>query len=151
MGTDSTAPATHTPADAPADDVRMVLLDARPALGSVLDGAWWPRSHDLTGELPGLVAELHRRGIRVTRAAYSPGTWDPAPRRVDADGRVVKLGWYNGLDPHLLALTGDLDRVRLDLLVVPPEDSSRQAEEAFAAAAGPGNDRTPSGVLAGLG
>jgi hypothetical protein len=146
MGTDSTAPATSTPAD----DVRLALLDARPALGSVLDGAWWPRSHDLPGELPALVTELHRRGIRVTRAAYSPGSWDPAPRRVDADGRVVKLGWYNGLDPHLLALTGDLDRVRLDLLVVPAEDSSAQAEEAFAAATGAGNDRTPTQVLAGI-
>ncbi|MGR6963526.1 DUF5994 family protein [Geodermatophilus sp. URMC 61] len=32
----------------------------------------WPRTRDLTQELPALVEELHRRAIRVTRVAFNP-------------------------------------------------------------------------------
>lgn len=111
------------PADAgddDGDDVRLALIDP-PAERTTLDGAWWPRTRSLTGELPALVEELHRRGIRVTRAAYNPDGWDPAPRRLAADGRIIRLGWFRSIDPQLLNLTGDFTRGRIDLLVVPPD------------------------------
>ncbi|HEX2299590.1 MAG TPA: DUF5994 family protein, partial [Pseudonocardiaceae bacterium] len=61
---------------APADgadggSVRLALIDP-PAVRTTLDGAWWPRTRDLTQELPALVEELDRRGIRVARVAYNP-------------------------------------------------------------------------------
>jgi Family of unknown function (DUF5994) len=89
-----------------ANQVRLALIDP-PAERTTLDGAWWPRTGSLSDELPGLVQELHRRGIRVTRVAYNPDAWGAAPRRMAADGRTIRLGWFRSIDPQLLNLTGD--------------------------------------------
>ena len=104
----------------------------------------------LGDELPGLVQELHRRGIRVTRVAYNPGSWEAAPRRLAADGRTIRLGWFRSIDPQLLDLTGDSRRGRLDLLVVPPETTAEVAEQAFTAATDRSNRETPTVLLAAL-
>lgn len=129
--------------------VRLALIDP-PAERTTLDGAWWPRSRSLSDDLPGLVQELHRRGIRVTRVAYNPQAWDPAPRRLAADGRLIRLGWFTSIDPQLLNLTGDFTRGRLDLLVVPPDTSAAAAEQASTAAVDRTNRRTPTALLATL-
>jgi hypothetical protein len=112
---------------------RLALIDP-PSARTTLDGAWWPRTRDLAQELPALVEELHRRGIRVTRVAYNPDLWGPAPRRLDADGRTVRLGWFRNLDRQLLNVTGDVTRGRLDFLVIPPDTTAAAAEHAFSAA-----------------
>jgi len=131
------------------DRVRLALIDP-PAERTTLDGAWWPRTVSLGDELPGLVQELHRRGIRVTRVAYNPDSWEAAPRRLAADGRTIRLGWFRSIDPQLLDLTGDLRRGRLDLLVVPPETSADVAGQAFTAATDRSNRETPTTLLAAL-
>ena len=102
---------------------------------------------DLTQELPALVEELHRRGIRVTRAAYNPDLWGPAPRRLDADGRTIRLGWFRNLDRQLLNMTGDSSRGRLDFLVVPPDTTAAAAEHAFSAATDRVNRQAPTELL----
>lgn len=132
-----------------ADPVRLALIDP-PAERTTLDGAWWPRTVSLGDELPGLVQELHRRGIRVTRVAYNPDAWEAAPRRLAADGRTIRLGWFHGIDPQLLDLTGDLQRGRLDLLVVPPDTTPAIARQAFTAATDRSNGETPTVLLAAL-
>jgi hypothetical protein len=106
---------------------------------------------DLTQELPTLVEELHRRGIRVTRAAYNPDLWGPAPRRLDADGRTTRLGWFRNVDRQLLNMTGDLSRGRLDFLVVPPETTAATADRAFSAATDRANRQAPTELLETLG
>jgi hypothetical protein len=126
--------------------IRLALIDP-PAQRTTLDGAWWPRTRSLSDELPGLVKELHRRGIRVTRAAYNPDGWDPAPRRLQADSRVIRLGWFRSIDPQLLDLIGDSKRGRLDLLVVPPDTAAAAAQQAFTAATDHANRRTPTALL----
>jgi hypothetical protein len=131
------------------NQVRLALTSP-PAKRTTLDGAWWPRTRSLGNELPGLVEELHRRGIQVTRAAYNPEAWDAAPRRLAADGRILRLGWFRSIDPLLLNLTGDSVRGRLDLLVVPPDTTAEVARQAFAAASDRGNRRAPTALLAGL-
>jgi Family of unknown function (DUF5994) len=149
---DSATPVTvGTPhrRDADADLVRLGLIDP-PAPRTTLDGAWWPRTRSLSEELPGLVQELDRRGIRVTRVAYNPDAWETAPRRMAADGRTIRLGWFHSIDPQLLDLTGDSARGRLDLLVVPPDTAAAAARQAFAAASDRANRRTPTAVLAAL-
>ncbi len=131
--------------------VRLEMLD--PLLGGspTLDGAWWPRSRSLTEQLPPLIVELHRRGIRITRVAYRRETWDAAPRRLPADNRVIRLGWFQSLDPHLVSLTGGQGgQTRLDLLVVPPWASELIARRAMADASGPDNHRAASAVLSSL-
>jgi hypothetical protein len=132
-----------------ADDLRLVLIDP-PAPRTTLDGAWWPRTRDLGDELPALVQELHRRGIRVTRVAYHPGTWEAAPRRLPADGRTIRLGWFRSIDPQLLDLTGDPQRGRLDLLVIPPDTTAAVAGRAFASASDRANRLTPTALLAAV-
>jgi hypothetical protein len=149
---DSTTPRTTGTPHGRAGDanpVRLVLIDP-PGTRTTLDGAWWPRTRSLTEELPGLVQELHRRGIRVTRVAYNPGTWENAPRRIAADGRTIRLGWFRSIDPQLLDLTGDATRGRLDVLVVPSDTAGAAARQAFTAASDRGNRRTPTAVLAAL-
>ena len=152
VDTDSTTPRTvGTPHRRPGDGdpVRLTLIDP-PGKRTTLDGAWWPRTRSLSDELPGLVQELHRRGIQVTRAAYNPDAWETAPRRLAADGRTIRLGWFRSIDPQLIDLTGDTTRGRLDLLVVPPDTTEAAARQAFAAASDRANRRTPAAVLATL-
>src|SRR5947209_8314330 len=152
VDTDSTTARTAgTPHPRPgdADPVRLTLIDP-PGKRTTLDGAWWPRTRSLSDELPGLIQELHRRGIRVTRAAYNPDAWEIAPRRLAADGRTIRLGWFRGIDPQLLDLTGDTARGRIDLLVVPPDTTAAAAGKAFTAASDRANRRTPTAVLAAL-
>jgi hypothetical protein len=155
VDTDSTTPRTAgTPHGraGDADPVRLALIDS-PGQRTTLDGAWWPRTRSLSDELPGLVQELHRRGIRVTRAAYHPDTWETAPRRMAADGRTIRLGWFRSIDPQLLELTGDTTRGRLDLLVVPPDTAAAAARQAFIAASDRANrvavgEAPPAGIEA---
>lgn len=152
VDTESTTPRT---ADIPrrragaADPVRLALIDP-PAERTTLDGAWWPRTRSLTDDLPALVQELHRRGIRVTRVAYNPDAWEATPRRLEADGRTIRLGWFRTIDAQLLDLTGDLRRGRLDLLVIPPDTTAEDAEQAFTFATDRANRRTPTALLAAL-
>jgi hypothetical protein len=152
VGTGGRVPRTAAPPSrsaSEADPVRLALIDP-PAERTTLDGAWWPRTRSLSDDLPGLVQELRRRGIRVTRVAYNPDGWEPAPRRLSADGRTIRLGWFRSIDPQLLDLTGDTRRGRLDLLVIPPDTTAAVAGQAFTAAVDRANRRTPTALLAAL-
>ncbi|WP_424215020.1 DUF5994 family protein [Streptomyces sp. BI20] len=117
-------------------------VTARPGL---LDGAWWPRSRDLSVELPPLVAALDGPWGRVTRVSVNPARWPVVPHTVAAAGRLVHVGWFTEQGPDTLLLlsyrTG-----RWDLLVVPPETDPEAAGRLMAAAAIPGGVLT-AGVL----
>jgi Family of unknown function (DUF5994) len=133
--------------DAGRDEVRLVLLDAEANHGTALDGAWWPRSTSLSADLPFVVAALHREGFRITRAAYNPALWDPAPPKMHAENRTVRLGWFNSIDPHLLSLTGG-NGEHVELLVVPPDTAPLTAARAMALAAARRNRLSATAVLA---
>ena len=123
------------------------VLGAGPHHPTTLDGAWWPRSTSLAADLPFLVAELHRKGIRITRAAYHPAQWDPAPAKIDADGRAVRVGWFRSMDAHLISLRGS-NGERVDLLVVPPDTAATTAAHAMVLAAAGSNRLSATAVLA---
>jgi hypothetical protein len=76
-------------ADADPDTARLQLS---PDGSGRVDGAWWPRSDDLTAEVPGLAAALQSRLGTIERVAYHPAAWAPAPRRAGTgrDGRPVR-------------------------------------------------------------
>jgi hypothetical protein len=116
---DETAPASPVPSAPPALPAPRLRLAAALSRGTLLDGGWWPRSADPAAELPRLIAAIQDRHGQVTRLMLGPAGWDSQPRRLDAAGRVVKVGWFTGQPAGLLtAFCGGSSRV--DLLVVPP-------------------------------
>ncbi len=128
---------------------RLLLRDAGDGGSRTLDGAWWPPSRSLGIELAVLIAELQRRGLRISRVAYNRRSWDPAPRRLAVAGRVIRLGWFETLDPHAVSLSGGDSQTRLDLLVVPPDTEPRIARWAMSAASVRDDHRTATAILHG--
>ena len=88
--------------------------------GGFVDAAWWPRSRDLTVELPPLLDVLWTAGREITRVSYNLDFWEPAPRRLIIQGRTVKLGGYRWQDPLLVGLVDSWGQERIDLLVIDP-------------------------------
>ncbi|MEV2212388.1 DUF5994 family protein [Streptomyces sp. NPDC050997] len=114
---------------------RLALKPVSPSPGQVeLDGAWWPRSRDLSHELPTLADVLDPLWGRITRIAVNPRYWPIIPRKIFVNGHVVKVGWFTTeLDPHkILLLSGTSGR--WDLLVIPPETNATSADRLMAAA-----------------
>ncbi|TXS49869.1 DUF5994 family protein [Streptomyces sp. t39] len=120
------------------------LLSARLSLmpettrAGPLDGAWWPRSRDLTAEIPPLVAALDERYGRITRVTVNPVRWPVVPRKVVATGHTVHVGWFTEQDPDKVILLVHTAG-RCDLLVIPPETEPAAAARLMAAAAAPGS------------
>ncbi|MCX5362074.1 DUF5994 family protein [Streptomyces sp. NBC_00124] len=99
-----------------------------------LDGAWWPRSRDLTSELFALADMLDPLWGRITRIAVNPRNWPILPPRFYVNGHVVKVGWFTTeLDPHAIVLLS-FTAGRWNLLVVPPETDAPSATRLMAAA-----------------
>ncbi|NWF26962.1 hypothetical protein HW130_11885 [Streptomyces sp. PKU-EA00015] len=120
-------------------------------MGSVpglLDGAWWPRSRDLSRELPALVAVLDACWGRITRVTVNPSHWPVVPRKVAVAGHTVHVGWFSDeQDPHKLILLS-YTAGRWDLLVIPPETGAAAAARLMAAATIPGGLAAASGLMA---
>src|SRR6476620_10557120 len=57
----------------------------------ILDGAWWPRSRDVTAELPALIEVLTAHLGPIMRVGMDTAAWDDVPTRVVVDDRVVHL------------------------------------------------------------
>ncbi|MDI9887386.1 DUF5994 family protein [Streptomyces sp. HNM0645] len=114
----------------------------------LLDGAWWPRSRDLSRELPDLVDVLDACWGRITRVTVNPTHWSVIPRKVAVAGHKVHVGWFaNEQDPHKLILLSYTSG-RWDLLVIPPETDAAAAARLMAAAATPGGLATASALMA---
>ena len=79
-------------------DVRVSLRDGAGDGNSAFDGAWFPRTRDLAVEVPELIAELDRRGVRIERFTYALDAWSPvaAQDRRPRPGRcapAVSAAW----------------------------------------------------------
>lgn len=96
-----------------------------------IDAAWWPRSRDLAAELPALVDVLWTAGRDVNRITYNLHAWDPAPRKMEIEGHVVRLGGFNSGDPITVGLTDAWGREHIDVLVIAPDTDPALAERAL--------------------
>ncbi|MDJ1134892.1 DUF5994 family protein [Streptomyces iconiensis] len=102
-----------------------------------IDGAWWPRSRDLTDELPPLLAALEDRWGRITRVTVDSGMWLASSRRMTFGDRVVHLNWSAGMGHRDTVCLLSLGVGRCDLTVVPPEATAAEAHRALTAASRP--------------
>lgn len=130
-------PPEHTP--------RLRLKPKAPQSGYV-DGAWWPRSDDLTAELPDLLAVLSVRLGPIDRVIYHLDEWATAPAKFATGGRTVRLGGFRYQPPNTIEVLG-LNRKRIVLLVVPPHTDPDHAHATMMAAAAPSNASTVGGLL----
>jgi uncharacterized protein DUF5994 len=128
-------------------NLRLRLKPRAPVSGFV-DGGWWPRSRDLPAELPALLAVLAVRLGPVESVSYNLDAWEPAPRRITVDGRVVRLAGYRSQHPATIDVLSAGHRVTL--LVVPPEATQEAAHGTLMAAGHRDNaDRVDALLLAG--
>jgi hypothetical protein len=136
---------SHTPT-APHTQLRLRLKPKGPPTGHV-DGAWWPRSRDLTTELVALAEVLTVRLGRIERVAYALSSWDTAPRKADIDGRRIRLEGFTYQDDNIIHVTGS-SRHRITLLVVPPDMTETAGHDAMMTAGHRGNTDRPEEILA---
>ncbi|SEB63499.1 DUF5994 family protein [Streptomyces sp. PAN_FS17] len=131
--TNSHPPLRAVPFRAPT--ARLALRSEGPSAGRAeLDGAWWPRSRDLPGELSALADVLDPLWGRITRIALNPRHWPVLPPRLVVNGHVVKVGWFTSeLDPHRIVLLS-YSAGRWNLLVIPPETDAPSAARLMATA-----------------
>jgi uncharacterized protein DUF5994 len=117
-------------------------------VGGFVDGGWWPRSLDLSVELPPLLTAMWSAGYDVFRIVYNLTAWDPAPRRLTASGRRVKLGGFRLQDKASISLVDSGGRKRIDLVVVPPQTDPVVAGRALALAGLDGDPHRAAEILA---
>ena len=129
-------------------DVRVSIRADAGSGDSPFDGAWFPRSRDLAVELPELIAELERRGIRVERFTYPLTAWPAVPRKLVVSGRVIRTGGFRSMDAQVVCLTWDGGTRRADLLVVPPETDVLTGARALRLCTRRGLPNSPQMVLA---
>jgi hypothetical protein len=111
-----------------------------------LDGAWWPYSRDLGPELSDLVERFPPTLGRVSRAVYSLRDWDTVPGELVAGQRVIEVGASPRDGAHVLVVELS-DGRPLTLLVVPPDFTPGQGEEALLAGSTAGNRHTAGELL----
>ncbi|CAM5485456.1 DUF5994 family protein [Streptomyces pilosus] len=119
----------------------VVRLETTHDRQGVLDGAWWPRSHDIAGELPGLITALSEYLGPITRVGLDSDAWEELPTRMTIDDRVVHIDSFPVGDDTVLITRGGNDL--FSLLVVPPHAMPDAARAAMAAAVRAGS-RTPA-------
>jgi hypothetical protein len=133
----------HGPENTP----RLRLKRKAPASGYV-DGAWWPHSDDLSTELQDLLAVLSVRLGPVSRVSYNLAEWAQTPRKVEVDGRLIRLDGYHRQPPNTLGiLDGRGDSTVL--LVVPANTGDDDAHSVMMAAATSDDRSTVDSLLAG--
>ncbi|MFC9913034.1 DUF5994 family protein [Streptomyces sp. NPDC059862] len=113
--------------------------------GGILDGAWWPRSRNLTAELPGLISALTERLGPITRIGLDSAAWDEMPTRMTIDDRVVHIDVFSVGDDTALVTRGDQDY--FSLLVVPPDTPPEAARAAMTEAVRTDNPKQAQQIL----
>lgn len=82
------------------------------------DGAWCPRSKDLSVEVLPLLTRLSLDLGPIDRITYRAGEWAPSSRRVLFLNRLVHLGW-SLLQPASTISVRGTNGAHLTLLIVP--------------------------------
>jgi uncharacterized protein DUF5994 len=95
-----------------------------------VDGAWWPRSQHLVGELPDLVASVSDRLGQVVMVGYRRNGWDETPPLAEIAGHPIELLGFTSDEPASVILIGQ-DGHHLSLHVIRPDTSEEVARQAL--------------------
>ncbi|MCM6779007.1 DUF5994 family protein [Nocardia sp. CDC159] len=114
---------------------------------AAVDGAWWPRSNELTTELPDMLEVLAPRLGPIHRVIYHLDDWPGAPRQFAAAGRRVRLDGYRYAPAHAIDIV-DIGGTRIALMVIPAQTSPDSAHAAMTSAADPSTTSTVGDLLA---
>ncbi|KOU49130.1 DUF5994 family protein [Streptomyces sp. WM6378] len=123
-----------------ASSLRPVRLRLTPPTAGpyLIDGAWWPRTDDLTAELPSLIHALPHSWPQIAQVAVNPGMWSAFPGRILVANHVIRLHRATGRHtPNTICLLAP-GRGRWDLLVVPPLTAKAEAARLMSSATAPG-------------
>ncbi|WP_040686608.1 DUF5994 family protein [Nocardia vinacea] len=101
-----------------------------------IDGAWWPRSGELTAELPDLLAVLSVGLGPVWRVVYDPACWSRAPQQMTVGNRAVRLDPYRFERWNTMFVFGR-DSGLIVLRVIPSATAEDIAHAALMAAVNP--------------
>ena len=110
----------------PSSVTRLALCERDQTRGAV-DGAWWPKSLDLSLELPDLVTVFNLWVGRVRRVVYDPTAWLPAPPRVIRRNEMVSLDPCRLVFSDTIYLKGTRSRDAV-LFVLSPSSSGENAQ-----------------------
>jgi len=113
-------------------DSARVALKARPTAGDHVDGAWWPTSRDLAGEIGSVLDVLAPRVTPVGRVIVNVGDWDLPHNRITHRDSVIRLDAYRFWPAHLVKIRAVGDTDAITLMVIPPEASAEAAERVLA-------------------
>lgn len=123
----------------------LLRLETTASREGVLDGAWWPRSHDIGAELPALLDALTEHLGPLSRVGLDATAWEGLPTRIVIDDRVVHVDSFPVGDDTILITRGDRDH--FSLLVIPPEATPEAAHAAMAQAVLAGNVSSAEQIL----
>ncbi|MFI5806287.1 DUF5994 family protein [Streptomyces sp. NPDC051561] len=112
--------------------LRLTPLDGDPHR---IDGAWWPRTGDLTVELPGLLAGLPHAWSRIIHVTVNGTLWSAFPGRMLVAGQVLHLHHSASSQSTPTACLVAPGMGRWDLVVVPPHTEEAEALHLMATAA----------------
>ncbi|MCF4139131.1 DUF5994 family protein [Streptomyces sp. Tue 6430] len=127
----------------------LLRLETTASRDGVLDGAWWPRSHDIAAELPALLSALAEHLGPLTRVGLDVAAWEGLPTRIVVDDRVVHVDSFPAGDDTILITRGENDL--FSLLVIPPDTAPEAARAAMADAVLAGNVSTAAQILVDTG
>jgi hypothetical protein len=113
-----------------------------------IDAAWWPRTRDLSRELPPLLEVFGTAGREINRITYNVHVWDRAPRRMTIEGRTVRLGGFASSDPLTIRLSDPWGRERVDILVIAPDTDAATAARLFEIASRAGGSGRADEIVA---
>jgi hypothetical protein len=109
-----------------------LALCGRGGVRNAIDGAWWPKSKDLSVVLPDLVAVFGSWIGPVSRVLYDPRTWPPAPSRIVRGTVAISVDPYRLVAHDTIYLIGTHSRNAV-LFVVPPSSSGAAADRVLRA------------------
>jgi Family of unknown function (DUF5994) len=117
-----------------AEQSRLQLKPHAPA-STHLDGAWWPRSTQLSAELPVLVEALSDRVGAVAVVGYHRNAWTQAPPQMHIADDPVQLEGFTSDEPATVILIGHDGRCVTLQVISPdaPEGAARRELDAASA------------------